>query len=150
MSMEICVLSDVRLSSIAEWRRALDVEGFPLRLSYDKPLVQFSGFLPAYLNDKLTGFECHHIEPSEIVSTYPEIQFGHPWKYVITFIWIGDFSEMQAAWMAVTAYARATAGVIFDEESGQLYAPPQAAQAVQDIVREIPKLEAMMRDLKRS
>jgi hypothetical protein len=149
MSMEICVLSDVRLSSVDEWQKAIDGEGFPLRLSYDKPLTQAGGFLPAYLNDKLTGFECRQRELADITSTYPEIKFGRVWKCVLAFIWGGDFNEMQAAWMAATAYARVTGGIIFDEEQGQLYDAAQAAQTVHEIVREIPNLEAMIRDLTR-
>jgi len=147
MSMEMCVLSDTQLGSIAEWQGAIDVEGFPLRLSYDKQLGQVGGFLPAYLNEKLTGFECWHREVADITSTYPEIEFGRPWKYAMAFIWGGDFNEMQAAWIAATAYAHATGGIVFDEEQGQLYDAAQAAQAVHDMVREIPNLEAMIRDL---
>jgi hypothetical protein len=149
MSMEICVLSDVQLGSIAAWQKAIDVEGFPLRLSYDKPLAQVGGFLPAYLNDNLTGFECRQRELADITSTYPEIEFGRVWKCALVFIWGGDFNEMQAAWMAATAYARATGGIVFDEEQGQLYDAAQAAQIVHEIVREIPNLEAMIRDLTR-
>src|SRR4029077_9200128 len=147
MSMEICVLSDAQLRSIAEWQQAINLEGFPLRLSSDKALANHIGFLPAYLNDKLSGFECHFTQPSDVASTYPEIDFGHAWKYAMALNWIGDFNEMQAAWMAAAAYARATNGIVFDEEAGQLYDGAQAAQAVQDIVREIPNLEAMIRDL---
>jgi hypothetical protein len=149
MSMEICVLSDVRLSSVDEWQKAIDGEGFSLRLSYDKPLAQVGGFLPAYLNDKLTGFECRQRDLADITSAYPEIKFGRVWKCVLVFIWGGDFNEMQAAWMAATAYARATGGIIFDEEQGQLYDAAQAAQTVHEIVREIPNLKAMIRDLTR-
>ena len=147
MSMEICVLSDAQLGSIAEWQHAINVEGFPLRLSSDKPLANLAGFLPAHLNDKLSGFECHFIQLSDITSTYPEIEFGHAWKYAMALNWIGNFNEMQAAWMAAAAYARATNGIVFDEEAGQLYDGAQATQAVQDMVREIPNLEAMIRDL---
>ena len=150
MSMEMCVLSDTRLNSISEWQRAIDVEGFPLRLSYDEPLGELRGFLPAYLSDQKTGFECHHVEPRELTDTYDNIKFGHEWKYVLAFVWIGDFNEMQAAWMAATAYACATAGVVFDEQGGALLEPLQALQAVQDIQRDLPKLEAMMRDVNNS
>ena len=150
MSMQICVFSDTQLDSISDWQTAIDAEGFPLRLTNEKPLAQVEGFLPMYLGDKLTGFECHHIAPKDIMATYPAIKFGHLWKYAIAFIWIGDFNEMQVAWMAATAYARATAGIVFDEDASELLTPSQALQAVQDILRDIPKLEAMFGDLKRS
>ena len=40
MSMQICVLSDTQLNSISEWQRAIDAQGFPLRLSNDELLAQ--------------------------------------------------------------------------------------------------------------
>src|SRR5258707_7617234 len=129
-----------------EWQHAINVEGFPLRLSSDKPLANLAGFLPAHLNDKLSGFECHFIQLSDITSTYPEIEFGHAWKYAMALNWIGDFNEMQAAWMAATAYARATNGIVFDEEAGQLYDGVQAAQAGPEIVRDITKILELSSD----
>jgi hypothetical protein len=147
MSMQICVLSDARLSSIVEWQQSIDTEGLPLRLEYDGSLAEIRGFLPAHLGDKQTGFECHHVVPSDVMGTYPGINFGHAWTYVMAFIWIGDFNEMQAAWMAATAYARATAGIVFDEDAGQLLTPPQALQVVRDMAHAMPKLEAAMRKM---
>lgn len=149
MSMEICVLSDVQLSSVDEWQKAIDSEGFPLRLSYDKPLAQVGGFLPTFLNNERSGFECHHREPDDVVGAYPDVQFGRIWKYVLVFIWGGDLNEMQAAWMAAAAYAHATGGIVFDEDQGQIYNAGQAVQTAQDIVREIPNLEAMIYNLTR-
>jgi hypothetical protein len=146
--MQICVLSDAGLSAIAEWQKSIDAEGFPLRLDYDKPLAEVQGFLPANLNGIRTGFECHHVKPSYVIDTYPEINFDHAWRYVLAFIWIGDFNEMRAAWMAATAYALATAGVVFDENAGQLLTGPQAAQAVRQIERDMPKLEAKLLKMK--
>jgi len=148
MSMEICVFSDTQLNSISDWQLAIDTKAFPLRLSYDKPLAQVRGFLPARLGEKLTGFECRHVVPNEITSTYPEINFGHAWKYVIAFSWGGDFDAMQAALMAAAAYADATAGMVFDEDAGELLEPFQAVQAVRDMIRNAPKIEAMIRDFK--
>lgn len=145
MSMEMCVLSDARLNSISEWQKAIERERFPLVLSYDRPFMGLKGFLPSYLSGKRTGFECHHVEPRELIDTYEGIQFDREWKYALAFIWIGDFNEMQAAWMAATAYARATAGVVFDEEAGQILTPVQALKVVQDNERVLPQLEVEMR-----
>ena len=82
------------------------------------------------------------------MGTYPGINFGQAWTCGMAFIWIGDFNEMQAAWMAAAAYARATAGIVLDEDAVQLLTPPQALQAVRDMVRDMPKLEAAMRKMK--
>ncbi len=42
MSMELYVLSDRSLTSIAEWQLAIDSSGFPLRLSAAVRLVQIA------------------------------------------------------------------------------------------------------------
>ena len=147
MSMEICVLSDSQLTSISEWQKAIDAKAFPLRLSSDKPLAQLSGFLPAYLSQKRTGFECRHLDPSDIFDTYNDFHFGHGWKYVLAFIWGGNFDAMLAAYMAATAYAAATDGIVFDEQEGKLLSPAQSCETIKDIERSRPEFEAAMRDL---
>jgi hypothetical protein len=137
MSMEICVLSDKQLQSIAEWQGAINTESFPLRLSNQKAFTEINGFLPAWLREQRTGFECYHVEPSEIIDTYNEINFGHDWKYVLVFIWGGDSAQMQAAWMAATAYARVTEGIVFDNQAGELLSPTQSLQELRKIEREL-------------
>ncbi len=145
MSMQICVLSELRLDSTSEWQQALDAESFPLQLSSDKPLAQTSGFMPVDLRAKRTGFECHRCEPTDIVDSYPEIDCDRAWNCVTSFVWGGDLNEMQAAWMAAAAYARATKGIVFDEQEGKLLSPEEAIQAAHDLEHTAPKAEAVLR-----
>jgi len=133
--MQICVLSDTPLNSIAEWQEAINAERFPLRLSLDRPLNEVSGFLPALLENKATGFECHHVKSTELTETYPDVDFHQEWRYVLAFVWGGNFEEMRATWMAAVSYARATAGVVFDEEAGKVLTALEAFQVVQDMRR---------------
>ena len=136
MSMEISVLSDERLNSINEWQHAIDAAGFPLRLLGRRKFADVKGFLPATLREKQTGFECYHSDPRELFETYDDdVHFDHDWKYVLAFVWGGDFVAMQAAWMAAAAYARATSGAVFDEEAGQILTAADALAVVQDMVR---------------
>lgn len=138
--MEICVLSDTKLCSISEWQRAIDHEGFALRLSQEGLFAELDGFLPSMLQDKQTGFECYHVDPQELIETYDNVQFGREWKYAIELLWGGDFGEMQAACMAAAAYARATSGIVFDPQAGQLLTASQAVQVVQDNERGLSQL----------
>ncbi len=123
MSMEIHVLSDKRLPSIAEWQQAIDSEGFKLKLD---PEVQFDavkGFLPALLHDKQSGFECYHDDARELMETYahvPDLKSGHPWKHALGFRWGSLAHEGVAVFMAATAYAHATGGVVFEPEEGKI------------------------------
>ncbi len=148
MSMEICVLSDTKLNSISEWQQAIDVEGFALQLSRDGQFTELNGFLPSILRDKQTGFECYHVSPRELFDTYDNIQFGREWKYALELVWGGNFTEMQAACMAATAYARATSGIVFDPQASQLLTASQAFEVVQDNERVLPQLEARARELR--
>ena len=148
MAMELFILSDEQLNSIDEWQAAIDSEGYPLRLEDKTPIKTLKGFLPVMLHDAKTGFECNHWPAAEFMREMPDVNFGRNWKYVLTFRWGGDLNQVQAAWMAAAAYARAVAGVVFDEETRRLLSAVQAVQTVQDIMREMPRIEAIMRELK--
>lgn len=139
MSMEICALSDVRLNSMSEWQQAIDAEGFALRLSSTQPFAELRGLLPAYLRNERTAFECHHVPAKEMIDTYDDIEFEHEWKYALVFVWGGSYTEMKAAWMAAMAYARATSGIVFDPQAGQLFSASEALEVVEDNERVTPQ-----------
>lgn len=134
MSMELAIFSDRQLSNIQEWQAALDVEGYPLRLSPDMLFEQLSGFFPMYLRGELTGFECYHEDVSDVRDAVPDIDVGHDWKFVLVFVWLGSKeNELIAAWMAATAYAQATNGMILDGEAGEFCTPADARALVRKL-----------------
>ena len=146
MAMELFVLSNRRLTSIAEWQQAISAEGFPLLLSTETPFEALDGFLPAQLGEKRTGFECTHWEPRDLIDEHREFDFGHRWSYVLAFRWDGcDIFETPAACMAGAAYARATDGMLFDGEEGKINSPQQAVELARDVEKGLPKLEAGVR-----
>jgi hypothetical protein len=56
------------------------------------------------------------------------------WKFVLAFRWLGSKeAELLAAWMAATAYAQATDGVILDGEEGKVFTPVEGRQLVHDL-----------------
>jgi hypothetical protein len=134
MSMELWVFSDRQLSSIEEWQLAIDAEGYPLQLSDEIPFEQLKGFLPMHLRAELTGFECYHDDAAEMIRENPDIDFGRAWKYVLGFRWLGSkVSELRAAWMAGTAYAQATDGVVFDDQEGKFRKAAEAREVVREV-----------------
>lgn len=149
MSMEISVLSDKPLRLTAEWQAAIDAEGFPLRLDPNMRLQEAKGFFPAYFGDAITGFECYHDDVGELLKVYNDIDFGHRWTYALGLRILGIEAELRAAWMAGTAYARATGGVLFDPESGDVMQPDRAAEAVRQIERDLPKLRELLAQIRR-
>jgi hypothetical protein len=136
MSIEVSVFSDRALASTEEWQRALDAEGLPLKLDPTVGLTEASGFFPARLNDKLTGFECYREDAAELIESYPDFDFGKAWTCALGFRVGGDFTELLAAFMAATAYARATGGVVWDGESGEVMLPDRAREVTRDIERD--------------
>jgi len=140
--MQICVLTDSQLSSTAEWQKAIYAEGFPLRLSNPEP----NRNLAVHLRDEETSIEYGVYDFGELKDTCKAVNFGHGWKYVIAFTWSSDFAEEIAAWMAATAYARATNGVIFDEQEGKILSPEEALKIAHDTEQRRPAMEAIVRD----
>jgi len=141
MSIEIYVLSDRRLASIAEWQQAIDREGFALRLSTEASFDALGGHLPAQWGDKHAGFECDHWKGSAVIDEIPDVEFGRRWKHALGFRFGGDYGALLGAYAAAAAYARATDGVVFDGESGEVLTPEKAVQAARDIERDLPKVE---------
>jgi hypothetical protein len=153
MAMELWVLSDRQLNSIPDWQRAIDAEGFPLRLSAERPFENLNGFMPAYLRGERTGFECSHWPAGEFMRDMSKIDFGHEWKYVLAFRWRADFNELRAAWIAGSAYARATDGIVFDDQEGKVRNAAEAGEVAR-VEYETPDpdvhsaVDQVLRDLK--
>lgn len=133
MAMELWVLSDKRLGSVAQWQTAINAEGFPLTLSDDRLFETINGFVPARLRGELTGFECNHWPAAEFMREMSTVDFGHAWHHVLAFRWRANFNELRAAWIAGSAYARATEGIVFDDQEGKIR---NAAEAVDTARRE--------------
>jgi hypothetical protein len=51
--------------------------------------------------------------------------------------------------MAATAYAAATAGIIFDHEEGRVFTPQQGRELVAKFVSDRPRIKAFLEDIER-
>jgi hypothetical protein len=150
MSMELWVLSDKRLNSIAEWQAAIDAEKYPLKLSKKESFEKLNGFLPSELRGELTGFECYHDDAGELMRENEGTNFGHQWKYALGLRWLGSKeAEILAAWMAGTAYARATDGIVANDQDSQLRTAAHSAEVVSDIDHPSQAYEEARRELRR-
>ena len=149
MSMELHVLSDRTLDSVAEWQRAIDREGFQLRLSNDVHFPTARGMLPVTLEGKQTGFECYHDDAMETIRFLGASHFTHFWKFALGLRWGADFSALEAAWMAGTAYAASANGIIFDHEEEKVFTSQQGREVVAKLVSDRPRIKAFMEELER-
>jgi hypothetical protein len=118
----------------------------------------------------LTGFECYHQNVAEFLHDNPDIHFTRPWKYMIAIRWLGSKrSELLAAWIAASAYAEATDGVVVDDQEEKVRNAVEARDVargideapgfslmpvIDDLIpkleHELPKAEEILRRLKRS
>ena len=150
VSMELWVFSDAQLSSIAQWQAAIDAEGYALALKEHAHFESLNGFLPCRLRGELTGFECHHDDAAALMRHNTNVNFDHDWKYALGLRWLGSKeSEILAAWMAGTAYASATNGIVGDDQDGQLRTVTQSAEVVRDIEHPSQAYEVAKRELRR-
>jgi hypothetical protein len=149
MSMSLWVFSDKELSSIAEWQAAVDAEGYPLQLSAEMIFERLCGFFPMHLRGELTGFESYHEDVADVVQACFDIKLDHAWKFVLGFVWLGSKeNELLAAWMAATAYATATNGVVLDGEGIRFLTPAQARAIVHDLEHPSPETLAAIKEIK--
>jgi hypothetical protein len=148
MSIQICVFSDSHLNSIGGWQQSIDAEGFPLRLSSGQPFDKHSGTLTALLRENPVSFQYRMREADGMIRFYKEINFGHDWTYVLALPWISGFDGLDAAWMAATAYARATSGVVFDPQEGKVFDPAKALKVIEDMERTRPQAEAALQNFR--
>ena len=84
--------------------------------SHPGPHAAASGFLPAMLRGRQSGFEIFHDDARELMETYadvPCIKSFPAWNHVISFRWGSRAHEGVSVFMAATAYAKATGGVVF-------------------------------------
>jgi hypothetical protein len=144
MSMEIYVLSDKRLSSMATWQKAVENDGFALRLDIDRPLGQLQGHLPATWRGQPAGFECDHWKPDDVLAGYPKARFDHRWAYCLAFRWGANARACLGAYMAASSYAKATSGVVFDCDAAKILTPQQAKQTATQIEKDLPSFERTM------
>jgi hypothetical protein len=147
MSMELYVLSSGLLASMKQWQRAIDTEGFALQLPVKKPIDQLKGLLPVTSGRTETGFECDHWDPRDLKTIAANINFEN-WRHVLAFRWGADFNAGAAAYMAATAYARATSGVVFDCEEGAILTPDRTAEIVRELKQAKPLIEEAVRRVK--
>jgi hypothetical protein len=148
MSMEIEVFSNRRLASTAEWQRALDAEQFRLRLDADVRLESVNGFFPMLLGGRLTGFECYHDDADAAMKELGQHNFNQRWRFALGLRWLGsNMDELEAAWMAATAYAASTQGVLFDFEQARILSLDEARGLVSQIVTDRPRMEAIIESI---
>jgi len=145
--MELMVLSDRLLPSIADWQDAIATEGVRVTLLTEFPIGELDGFVPVRSNNIMTGFECYHCDAQEIFEQYPDMRFGRGWRNGFIFRWSGNLDECLAAYAAAAAYAKASDGVLFDPQEGSLLSWQEALAEVPRIRQESEKWSALPKAL---
>jgi len=143
MSMEICILSDRKLSSVESWQHAVDACGLNYKLSPVFASKAFDGIMSVQGENHRTSFEIRTRSAANIMMEMPRIDFGHRWKFAIELIWAGDINAGPAAYATGAAYAKATGGVVLDYEEGKLISPQRAQEIALEIEAQAPDILAL-------
>jgi len=101
--------------------------------------------LPARFRDKATAFQCDHRKAAELIAESSDIDFGRQWRYALAFRWGSNVYDGISAYLAASAYARATDGVVLDCEDGKIISAERAAERGWDLEKSIPMIEAAVR-----
>jgi hypothetical protein len=150
MAMELHVFSDKYLTSFAVWQRAVDAERFPLRFETGAEFQAVCGFVPLHFENAPSGFECFHDNAEETQNFLGSENFDRKWKFALGFRWRGDPMELLAAWMAATAYAAASDGIIFDHQEARSFTPQEARTVISDIKRDLPRMASILKEIEAS
>jgi hypothetical protein len=142
MSMELYIVSDRALSSLDEWQRAIDAEGFLLQLMATRPIAALQGALPVIFHGQPAAFECDHRDAAEAMAYPAIIAFGHRWQHALALRWGGEIAAAAAAYMAAAAYAKATGGMVYDCEEGRIISPDRSAEIGREIAGSTAQIDA--------
>ncbi len=145
MAMELYVFSDQQLSSMSAWQAAINTAGFPVGLPVRFPFDWENRVLPAEFRGRPTTFESKLCNASEHIAELSPVKFDRPWKHGLVLRWGSDAYAGAAAYLAGSAYAKATGGVLLDCEEGKIISAKRAAEIGFDMERSIPMIEAAVR-----
>ena len=144
MSMELYVFSDRQLNSIADWNAALAAQNFPVIIQDDRPLASFNGHQPTQLRGRDVWIEYNHWDAAEFLAEDERVKADKPWKYLLAFRWNFDFYAAPAAYMAAAAYARATEGIVLDDQEAAFISWQRAASIARELDTEKPDIDALI------
>lgn len=115
------------------------------RLADPFPFDRENRILPAEFRGRPTTFVSKLCNASEHMAESSHIDFGRRWKHGLVLRWGSDVYAGAAAYLAASAYATATGGVLLDCEEGKIISAKRAAEIGFDLERSIPMIEAAVR-----
>lgn len=143
MSLSCFVLCNRHLTTLGEWQAAIGALGFAVKLDAEaaERIADLGGHLPTIWEGREAGFECYPggaDQAADLTETSDDVDFGGPWACILEFNYVG-FANIAGVTIAAAAYAKATDGVFYEGESGELF----GAEAAVAFAR---KTEAEIRD----
>ncbi|WP_342360378.1 hypothetical protein [Terrarubrum flagellatum] len=128
MANEIHVLFAGLLPSRTALRKGLRAAGFPFSFAESSgSLEEQSGYLPMKFRGQETGVEFDSTTDREQVVEIAGDSVAPSFDRITSFRWGGDETEMTVAFAMASALATLVKGVVFDEQSGELQSPDEAA-----------------------
>jgi hypothetical protein len=136
MSYDLNVyLARADMPSPGDWRAAIIQAGFPVELKAEFDVETFTGFLPAPVHGKLSGFE--YYASSLGSEEAQELGLGSSINFCIQFTVGSRPLELVSALAASGTLANLSGGSLVDSQSGESYSSTEALAWAKEQVRGI-------------
>ena len=133
MSVDVFVfLKRENLPSTAAWQQALDRLGIDIQLDASIEAASHSGYWPARLGGKPSGFEILVGQISDIFGRTAPPGVGER-DIAADFVTHSDMVELQCSMFAAAALGIETDGLIFDEDTDGLMQPSELLEQARAI-----------------
>lgn len=117
MSVVLVVfLPSETLPSVDQWQHQIDELGVDLKLSDAVETMDHSGYLPAVLGGRPSGFEFYFGSITDSLDGAPPVQVGDC-KSSAELVTHSDIRELKSAMIAAAALASLSNGFIFDDQT---------------------------------
>jgi hypothetical protein len=118
VSVSVTVLTtQTKLPTTEGWQKALDINEFKVKLDATCEVVSHEGFWPATYQGRTAGFELYRSSPDEFLGDYPNATGA--FDVAVSFVTHSNMDEGCSAWLAASALAHLTGGVLLDESAGE-------------------------------
>lgn len=113
------------LPNRGEWQQEIDRLGLDMQLDPQLNLARDSGFSPATILGRESGFEIYVVEPGALATGGPGIAGRVPGPTrAISFAWRGDLAECACVLAAAAGLLQRWARVAVSDDDGMVYDGP--------------------------
>ena len=147
MSMEIYLLTNETIPSLAAWQDAIDALKFDVRLIDQHELPTKEIRIKAQCQGKPVLLEIERADLAYVRSEFPEIEFPDGVSFVHVLRWNKTLEGGLAASEAAAAYISFVKGLMIDTEEGKLNNSTRAVELAREMSAGMPALQDLFAEI---